>query len=377
VRSTGLKDRLEYEVGIFYTQEDSSNWLPPTDPFITPSVTPFPLGIPVADALISNSYEEYSYFGNVSYAFTPKFDVRAGLRISHDNQDYLQDYKLSLLTPNPAVITQSVSNSKTTYLLNANYKPNDHSNLYAKVSTGYRAGGPSALPPGIIEGGKQSFEPDTLTSYELGYKAELLEGRASIESAIFTTDWKDIQIQTSTQTAAGTYQYFVNGGSAKSSGAELTVTFLPIESLTLRATGAYTNSKLSEDVPLVGGLDGDRMPFVPKVSASLVGDYRFTLGGYDAWIGGSINYIGSRKTDFSQRFKYLEVSSYTTLNLNTGVQLGQFNVNLFATNLTDDRGVTFINAVGLQLPVINPLGNPYAEGTIQPRTYGFMLTYNF
>jgi len=130
-------------------------------------------------------------------------------------------------------------------------------------------------------------------------------------------------------------------------------------------------------VPLVGGLDGDRMPFVPKVTGSLVADYRFMLGGQDAWLGGSVNYIGDRVTDFSQRFKYLTVPSYTTLNLNAGVQLGQFNVNLFATNLTDDRGVTFINAVGLQLPVINPLGNPYAEGTIQPRTYGFMLTYNF
>ena len=375
--SMALDEKLSYELGFFYTDESSSNRLPPNDIFLTPSATPFPIGLPLADALIEIDYKEYSFFGNAAYAFTPKFEVLVGLRYSKDKQQYLQDYKLSLLTAIPIMIDQDVSNNKTTYLVNASYKPTDEQNLYARVATGYRPGGPSALPPDVIPGGKTSFEPDTLTSYEIGYKATWLDGRATIETALFTTDWEDIQIQTSAQTPAGTFQYFVNGGTATSKGAELTLTFLPAEGFTLRATGGYTNAELTEDVPLVGGLDGDQLPFVPEWTGSLSANYLFSIGSHSSWVGGSINYIGDRVSTFSQRFNYFDVPSYTTINFNAGIELGKFDLNLYVKNLGDEAGITFINNVGLQFPVINPLGNPYVQGLIQPRTIGAELTWNF
>lgn len=375
--SSAFDDKMNYQLGFFYTKESSTNRLPPNDVFLTPSATPFPLGIPLADAVIKIDYKEYSFFGNVSYALTERFEVLAGLRFSQDDQQYFQDYKRSLLTAIPILIEQDVENDKTTYLLNASYKFSDQQNLYARVATGYRPGGPSALPPNVIPGGKTSFDPDTLTSYEIGYKASLLDGRASIETAVFTTDWEDIQIQTSAQTAAGTFQYFVNGGTATSKGAELTFTFLPVEGLTLRATGGYTNAELTEDVPQVGGLDGDRLPFVPEWTASFVANYLFSLGSHAAWAGGSVNYIGERVSNFSQRFNAFDVPSYTTLNINTGMELGHFDLNLYVKNLADERGVTFMNNVGFQFPGLNPLGNPYVHGLIQPRTIGAELTWNF
>jgi iron complex outermembrane receptor protein len=377
VSSLAFDDKLRYELGFFYTKEDSSNSLPPNDIFLTPSATPFPLGIPLADALIEINYKEYSFFGNASYAITEKFEVLAGLRFSQDDQHYYQNYKRSLLTAIPILIEQDVSNDKTTYLLNASYKFTEEQNLYARVATGYRPGGPSALPPNVVPGGKTSFDPDTLTSYELGYKASLLDGRATLETALFTTDWEDIQIQTSAQTPAGTFQYFVNGGTATSKGAEVTFTLLPIEGLTLRTTGGYTNAELTEDVPRVGGRDGDRLPFVPEWTASFVANYQFTLGSQPAWAGGSVNYIGERVSNFSQRFNSFDVPTYTTVNLNTGMELGQFDLNLYVRNLADERGVTFMNNVGLQFPPINNLGNPYVQGVIQPRTIGAELTWNF
>jgi len=375
--SLAMDDKLRYELGFFYTQEDSTNRLLPDDIFLIPSATPFPIGLPLADAVIEIDYKEYSFFGNASYAFTDKFEVLAGIRFSKDKQRYFQDYKLSLLTAIPVLIEQDVSNNKTTYLLNASYKPTDDQNFYARVATGYRPGGPSALPPGVVPGGKTSFEPDTLTSYEIGYKASLLDGRASIETALFTTDWEDIQIQTSAQTSAGNFNYFVNGGSATSKGAELTLTFLPAEGFTLRATGGYTNAELTEDVPLVGGLDGDRLPFVPEWTGSVLANYLFSIGSHVAWAGGSVNYIGERRSNFSQRFNAYDVSSYTTLNINAGMELGQFDLNIYIKNLGDENGVTFLNNVGQLFPPINNLGNPFVQGLIQPRTIGAELTWNF
>lgn len=370
-RSSAMGDKLEYEAGLFWTQEDSTNTLPPLSTFNTATGAPLPLGLPIADAMLGTKYKEYSLFANATYAITPQFDLLGGLRVSSDTQHYIQDYKLALLTSVPVKLSQDASNHKSTYLLSARYKPSADTAIYGRIATGYRPGGPSALPPGVVDGGKQTFQPDTLTSYELGFKSALMGGKASVEAALFTTDWKDIQIQTSSGvTPKGNFNYFVNGGRAKSSGAEGTLLFFPMAGLTLRGTAAYTDSHLTEDAPVVKGLNGDRMPFVPKVTGSLAADYRFALSGLQAWVGGSVNHIGERQSNFSKQANVLTVPAYSTVNLNAGVEINQVRVTVYAKNLNDERGINFINSVGFPL-------NPYTAGIIQPRTLGVDVAYRF
>jgi outer membrane receptor protein involved in Fe transport len=247
--------------------------------------------------------------------------------------------------------------------------------VYGRVATGYRSGGPSALPAGVVPGVGTSFEPDTLTSYELGFKSGF-GPKASLEAAVFTTDWKNIQIQTSARTAAGNFNYFVNGGTARSSGAEATLLLFPMQGLTLKTTAAYTDSHLTSDAPAAGGVSGDRMPFVPRVTASLVADYRFPLAGVPAWVGGAVQYIGERRSNFTNKTPQ-DVPSYTTLSLNTGVDLKNLRVTLYGKNLTNERGINFLNCTGLPLAGVNPLGNPFAAGVFQPRTLGVDVAYRF
>ncbi len=375
-RTKVLNDALEYEAGLFYTNEDSSNRLPPLFPFVIATGATFPFPIPIANAVINSKYKEISLFGNTTYSFTPKFELQVGLRSGHNKQHYEQDYKLALLTPRPVLIIQDESRSTTTYLVSARYKPNKSTSLYARVATGYRPGGPSALPPNIIVGGLQSFKPDTLTSYEVGVKAAFADGKASIEAAVFSTDWKDIQIQTSTQTAAGVFQYFVNGGKAKSRGAEATFSLVPVDHLTLRATAAFTDSKLTQDAPTVKGLNGDRMPFVPRWTGSLGIDYRWPdLNGWQPFVGANFSYIGDRTSNFTNNHPATiaatpRVPSYNTVGANAGVEYRGLQATLYGKNLGDSRGINFINNVGL-------FGNPYTAGVIQPRTIGLDLSYHW
>jgi iron complex outermembrane recepter protein len=381
-RSSAFEDKLNYEAGLFYTKEESTNRLPPEGLFLTPGLTPLPplpgplaaFNGPLFNAMLGVKYQEYSLFGNATYSVTPQLDVTAGVRISHDKQHFDQNYAASIAVPAPVVFSQDVTHHKTTYLLNALYKLDRDTALYGRVATGYRPGGPSALPASI---GKPSFDPDSLTSYELGYKAALAGGKASVEAAVFTTDWKDIQVQKATVSGGTTYQHFVNAGKARSQGAEATLLLFPASGLTLRATGAYTDSKLTEDAPVVGGLSGDRMPFVPQWTASLAADYRFPLGAMQAWVGGSLGYIGARRSNFSQRPNAIDIPSYTTLGLNAGVDVGNLRVSVYGKNLTDERGINFANTIGLAIPGVNPIGNPYAAGVIQPRTIGVDLSYRF
>jgi iron complex outermembrane receptor protein len=374
-RSSALGEKLEYEAGLFWTKEDSKNFLPPQDPFITTTGAPFPVGLPLANAHIDIHYKETSAFANATYAITPRIDIMGGVRYGHNNQDFVQDYQAALLTPVPVLVTQAVSNNKTTWLLSGRYKPAEDTAIYVRAATGYRPGGPSALPSGVVAGGKTSFEPDTLTSYELGFKSAL-GSRASLEAAVFSTDWKNIQIQTSARTAAGNFNYFVNGGTARSSGAEATLLLFPVQGLTLRGTAAYTDSRLTSDAPAAGGIDGDRMPFVPRVTASLSADYRFGLGAVPAWLGATVQHVGERRSNFTNKTPF-DVPGYTTLGMNAGVDVKNIRVTLYGKNVTNERGINFLNGTGLPLPGLNPLGNPYAAGVIQPRTFGVDVAYRF
>ena len=371
LRSTALAEKLDYEFGLFVTHEDSSNRLPPEDVFMNPGAVPFPLGAPLANASILSTYREYSVFGNATYAVTPEFDVTLGLRMSRDEQKYDQDYKASLLTPAAVLINQEVSHSKTTYLLSGRYKPAKDMAIYGRIATGYRPGGPSALPPNL---GKTSFDPDTLTSAELGFKSTFAGGKASIEAAVFTTNWKGVQIQTQT----ANFQHFVNGGDARSQGAEATLLWFPTAQLTLRASAGYTDAKLTEDAPAAGGVKGDRMPFVPKVTASFGVDQRFSIGsGWQGWVGASVAHIGERTSNFSGQGAF-DVPAYTTLGLNAGVESGAFRVSAYVKNATDVRGINYMNNLGLKPPFsADPNGNPYAAGVIQPRTVGIDFAYRF
>ena len=374
-RTNAFNDQLTYEAGLFYTHEDSVNELPPLDPIVAATGQPFTTYGPLFNAMLGTKYDQYSVFGNATWSITPTFDFLGGLRYAHSSQHYNQDYQVSLLVPTPALLSQDANNSKTSFLLSAKWKPANDTAMYANVATGYRDGGPSALPPGIVDGGKQTFQPDSLTSFELGFKSGFGGKLMSLEAAIFDTEWKNVQAQTSATKAATTYNYLTNGGKARSSGAEATYLLFPVQDLTLRATGAYTDSHLTEDAPALGGLSGDKMPFVPKWTGSLAADYRFAIAGHPSWVGGSYNYIGKRISNFTNEAlgKFpLNVPSYTTFDLNAGVEIAKVKLSIYGKNLGNSKGINYVNNVA---PAV--VGYTFNAGIIQPRTIGADLSYSF
>ena len=377
-RTTAFNEQLEYEVGLFWTKENDflKSVLPA--PFFAATGAALPLPA-LGNGTITSSYNEHSFFGNASYAVTPQVVLLAGLRQGSDNQHFDLDYKASALSPSPIKLVQDVSHSKMTYMLGANYKMYSDTSLYGRVATGYRPGGPSGLAPGLLPNGKPSFEPDSLTSYELGFKSAFLDGKASIETALFSTDWKNIQLMASAPAKPPqTYialNYGTNGGSARSNGGEATLLYFPDRHITLRANVAYTDSHLTSAAPSVGGVSGDSMPYVPKWSSSIGAEYRTAIGSAQGWVGIMVSEIGERTSDYSQ-MKPVVLPAYTTLTLNGGVDLQHFRISVYAKNLTNARGINFAGPIGDQSP-LNPSGNPYTAAIIQPRTIGFDLSYRF
>ncbi len=151
--------------------------------------------------------------------------------------------------------------------------------------------------------------------------------------------------------------------------------FTPIRDFNIGLNAGYTNARLSSDAPAAGGVDGDRLPYVPRWSGSLTADYSYPISGaVKAVVGGSINYTGSRTSDYSQRLPK-RVDSYTTVNLRAGVETDRWSLSMFAKNLTDSRGVLVYGSQGLA-PSATP-GAPYSAAIIQPRTLGAEAAFRF
>jgi outer membrane receptor protein involved in Fe transport len=384
LENNAFDDKLFYSVGLYYTDEDSQNRIPsfplislltgdPKVIFIPGTSVPFPDQL--AKARIDSTYRELSFFANATYTFNDVFDLQGGIRFGKDEQHYDQLYSGLLFFP-PVGLVQDSDNDKFQYLLTGRYHPSETNSFYARLATGYRPGGPSAALPSV------PFPPvvgsDSLTSIEAGWKTIRWDDKLSFEAAVFHTDWKDIIIQTSLN---GT-QFFVNGGKATSQGWEATLALYPVEGLSLRGTAGYTDATLTEDtdkvlvapgVPL--GADGDRLPFVPEWTSSLLADYTWQVGtGWTASVGGGINYIGDRRNDYSGRGG-IEVPSYTQYNLNASVSNEHWLVSLYGKNLGDSDGIIYTLDRGLS-PAVTP-NAAIAAGIIRPRTIGLDVTYRF
>jgi outer membrane receptor protein involved in Fe transport len=161
-----------------------------------------------------------------------------------------------------------------------------------------------------------------------------------------------------------------------SKGAEFAFSVIPTEGLTLSLNGAYTDAYLTEDTdPIVGGLDGDPLPYVPDWSFGFAGDYEWTVGRDSLlYVGGGIAYIGDRAFDYGARDENgapRRIDSYVTFDLRAGAYIGRWSLELYGRNLTNEMGVVSVTTEGA-LP-----NGAYGLSVIRPRTIGLSVGVRF
>jgi outer membrane receptor protein involved in Fe transport len=262
---------------------------------------------------------------------------------------------------------------KVTWKANLSYKFSESLLSYATVSTGFRSGGlnPQNEPFEPIPG---SYEPDTLTNYELGLKGRLDSGLFDYQADVYLIHWSNIQVQE--MTADGAFTYLGNAGKADVKGVEFELNLRPIQYLTLGLSGSYQDAYLTEGAtpeqyaanPTLG-LTGNAIPNVPKYQGYFSFDYtRPIQNGWEGVIAGDVTYRGPVDAYFAANRFNLPLSSYTLVGLRLGLIKGPWSVTAFARNLTDERA---------QVSAINTVQDPHALLTVQPRTIGITATRKF
>lgn len=327
-------DHIEWLAGAFYTDERSvQNQGASAQLLDYTSITGLD---PLAVVELPSTYKEYAGFGDFTYKFTPAFDVTAGVRWAHNSQTFAEITSGALTGAGD--VPGSSSEDVFTYSFSPRVHLSEDSMLYARIASGYQPGGPNLALPGV----PTSVEASKLTNYEIGLKTFLDDHRVMFNASVFDIDWSKIQISAST----GGLSYLANGGTARSRGLEFTTLWMPMTGLRLGLNGAYTDAVITEDVASLGGVNGDRLPNIPKWTWSATADYSFPVR--DNWtgrVGGGIRYVGSSFSALQHNPLALPQDSYTALDLNGDVSNDTWTFRVFVKNLTDKRVYTNLTAL--------------------------------
>ena len=355
--------RFEWLIGGFFTDEETSNaQLVRSFDMAGNPIAPLD---PLAIVGLPATYKEYAVFANATFKLSEQFEVTGSLRWARNEQTFTQISSGAIVpTANdPGESAESV----WTFSVSPQFHINEDAMLYARVATGYRPGGPNVIVPNV----PPSVDADRMTNYEVGLKADFADRMVTVDAAFFWMDWTDIQVTR----AFGGVSGGANGGKATSKGFEGSLALRPAPGLTISATGSYTDASLSEDVPDISGVKGDRLPAVPKFSGALRADYEFEIGGGNKGsFGAGIRHAGNRLSLVESDPLVARAKAYTSVDLNASVTLGDhWTVRAYARNLFDNKGEMARSTLadGLNRPSF------LAISPLQPRTIGVALDMAF
>jgi iron complex outermembrane receptor protein len=302
-----------------------------------------------------------SAFLHSVYHFTPRLNLTTGLRYTAETKDYTfnrldvpQPAPTPLFGPDGMHSQTSQHYNKTDWRLGLDYAWTDDVMTYLQASTGFRGAGFNprpALPSQIIP-----FGTETLTSYEIGVKSELIDRRLRVNAAAFFSEYDDIQLTARIPDLAGfPANVRVNAGEAEIRGFELEVSARLSERLSIDGQAAWTYFRY-RDLGLAAGLPGgptlDTDPvYTPRVRYNLSAHYSVPLARAGVLtLGGGYVWQGRLFTDAANT-PLLEVGAYGLLNarLAWSSPNERWSVVAFGTNLTNASyyyGKMFISGNG-------------------------------
>ena len=335
-----------------------------------------------------NTVKQYAVFGQVDIDLTPALHVGVGDRYVRATEKFSEfgggffEYGNAGAYGAP-LYAQSTSFSTSTPKFTITYDLNAQSSVYASAGKGFRLGGATtpntnvACVAGLTQLGfvnaPKSYDPDQLWSYELGSKSLVFDKTLSVNADVYYIDWKKIQQTITIPICGGALN--VNVGDAKAIGGELEIRYKPpilsglTLSLNLGAEHAYITSQSSTSPAKVG----QDVLYTPQYTATVLANYGWRLtDSVAAFVRGDYEYTGQSKGSFivpapgAPNSAYID-PSYDVVNLNAGVNVGQFEVSIFAKNLLDNKTI-------LQSPTINSVTMGY---TLRPLTVGLSFQAKF
>jgi iron complex outermembrane recepter protein len=380
-RLNGSSGQIDWLAGAFLTSEQS-HYYQAVDNISIADGSPIEGGPQAGNGFVNSRYREVAGFGDVTYHFTSQLSLQAGLRYSYNRQNDTSINLAGVLSGPASTIAEASHQGVPTFVVAPEYKLTTDTSLYARIASGYRAGGPnySFSGPGV----NSTYNADRTVNYEVGVKSYFLDRTLYAELSAFYIDWSKIQLL---GLNVDHEEFYVNAGGAVSQGFEAATQYHPFRDLNLTATLDYTDAHLTDNDAFevgIDGRDGERLPFTPRLAGSFSVDYSHALvRDWKGDIGADYSYQGDRLTSFQStenfppsfsdpRYPRPVLPGYGVVNLHLGVDTGRIQGTLFVKNLFDKRA--FTSADSTTLDNNSPL---YSVAVIQPLTIGVSLAAKF
>lgn len=399
--------RLNGLVGAYYLNANANNIFD-----VLLGTTGAALGLPGFTASTYGDVDTKTWagFADFTYDLTDQFSVSLGGRYTSDKRDAVVIRKNLIGGVSPALggagvqlgaLTSNFVGKKTfkqfTPRASVSWQPNSDTNVYASWSKGFKGGGfdprgLSTAAPDLNGNGTREaseifeyflFEPEKVTSYEVGYKAALFDRRVRIAIAGFIADYKDAQVPGSAGAVINGVPTFVgvttNAGKAQFKGIEfegsatIARDFAGMGSrFNVSGSVGYLDAEYKQFITNIVGFDANGNPAptspgqpidvarfreiqnTPKWTNSASIDFSVPAGPGMLGANATASYR-SKSTQFELPSPYLDQKGYSLFDANLTYDIGRFRVGLHGKNLFDKRYITS----GYQFLTVNPVtGQP-------------------
>ncbi|MBL0123681.1 MAG: TonB-dependent receptor [Betaproteobacteria bacterium] len=314
---------------------------------------------------ISQKTSAAAVYGQADYKFDAVWKATGGLRYSSETKDMSI---VSIRTNG----TQAFQLAKKETWTRADWKVGLDAQLnqdvlaYATAATGFKSGGFNGRAASVAA--FTTLKPEIVTSYEIGMKTTIADGRVRFNLDYYLNDYKDLQL-----TAFDT-----NGLAVLTNAASATLKGVEVEA-TAQITSAW---QLSGNLGTIDGkykdytaanaatFAGKPLKQAPKQQWGLGTSYRLRVGKDAIIFNASAKHVGDHYQNLAAS-ELIKTSAYTLVDARVGYEAngGKWALALWGKNLSDKQYYTGgfdIAGIGIASAYINV-----------PRTYGVDFRYRF
>ena len=347
----------------------------------------------------------FAGFGQAEFKVVDALSLIAGARLQRETVTYKAARPGTAWVPGDTPLLSASSGAGSTAdtdlsgKLGVQYRQSRNLQAYVTWTRGYKGKGYEIEFPGTFENGRP-IEPETVEGWEGGVKSRLFGGRLRVDLAVFSADYKNLQVQAnrSNPDTGVISNRLTNAGSSKTEGFEAEFTLAPIRGLTIRGgttyldtavtiagLNCYLGQALSPTIvvgagPGPGGglcyqrrttdpvtgvvntntiqdLVGATLPNAPKWRSNLSARYEAAVPSTELVGFIQVSLVNQSKVNFTlERDPFTVQKAYTTVDASVGVgrQDGRYRLSVFVKNLTDQSYATAISRSGPLTNSANP-----------------------
>jgi iron complex outermembrane receptor protein len=302
-----FNERLTWTTGAYYFEEVVRSAAPAFFPFAALPVAALGVVVPARLTALDDTkswVDSWGVYGQGSYRFTDRWSVTLGLRTTYERREF-ERTTASVFSGLPAafggtILVGGINSenplgrcdnppgtppdtcrgrridepherwSSVSWTAGLEYQATDDLFLFFRAAKGFRSGGFNSRPSVYVA--LEPYDPEFVTTYELGMKSEWLDNRARANIALYYSKYKELQLSTLFPCASGICANIANRASADISGGEVEVTTRLLPGLDLAGTLGFTWLRYTKGEFASPRRDPQN---VPKLEYSLSGRYAF------------------------------------------------------------------------------------------------------